>query len=46
VHAVAVLLRIYFGAGGVVAVLIGAGLLISTWRNRRTAHRNTETVLQ
>ena len=50
VHAVAVLLRVYFGAGGAVAVLIGAGLLVSTWRNRRagrrqTARRHTETVL-
>ena len=50
VHAVAVLLRVYFGAGGAVAVLIGACLLVSTWRKRHTgrrhtAHRGTETVL-
>jgi hypothetical protein len=44
-HAVAVLLRVYFGVGGAVAVLVGAGLLVSTWRNRRTVRRNTETVL-
>lgn len=40
VHAVAVLLRVYFGAAGVVAVLVGACLLISTWRNRRTARQH------
>ena len=45
VHAVAVLLRVYFGAGGAVALLVGACLLVSTWRNRRTTHRHTETVL-
>ena len=45
VHVVAVLLRIYFGAGGAVAVLVGVGLLVSTWRNRRTVRRHTETVL-
>jgi hypothetical protein len=45
VHVVAVLLRIYFGTGGAVAVLVGAGLLVSTWRNRHTVRRNTETVL-
>lgn len=39
VHVVAVLLRIYFGAAGAVAVLVGAGLLVSTWRNRRTVRR-------
>jgi hypothetical protein len=36
-HAVAVLLRVYFGAGGTVAVLVGACLLVSTWRKRRMA---------
>ena len=45
VHAVAVLLRVYFGAAGVAAVLIGAGLLMSTWRNRRRSRQRTETVL-
>ena len=40
VHAVAVLLRIYFGVAGVVAVLVGAGLLISIWRKRRTARQH------
>jgi len=39
VHVVAVLLRIYFGAGGAVAVLVGVGLLVSTWRKRHTAQR-------
>jgi hypothetical protein len=45
VHVVAVLLRIYFGAGGAVAVLVGACLLVSTWRKRRTVRRRTEKVL-
>ncbi len=45
VHAVAVLLRGYFGAAGVAALLIGAGLLMSTWRNRRRSRQRTETVL-
>jgi hypothetical protein len=45
VHAVAVLLRVYFGAGGALAVLIGACLLVSTWRKWHTARRHTETVL-
>jgi len=39
-HAVVVLLRIYFWAAGAMAVLVGAGLLISTWRNRRTARQH------
>jgi hypothetical protein len=34
VHVAAVLLRVYFGAGGAVAVLVGACLLVSTWRKR------------
>jgi hypothetical protein len=45
VHVVAVLLRVYFGAGGAVAVLVGAGLLVSTWRNWRIARHHTEIVL-
>lgn len=45
VHVLAVLLRVYFGAGGAVAVLVGACLLVSMWRNRRTARQHTETVL-
>jgi hypothetical protein len=45
VHVVVVVLRIYFGAGGAVAVLVGAGLLVSTWRNWRIARHHTETVL-
>ena len=45
VHAVAVLLRVYFGAGGALAVLIGACLLVSTWRKWHTGRRHTETVL-
>jgi hypothetical protein len=45
VHVVAVLLRIYFGVAGAVVVLVGAGLLVSTWRNRGTVRRHTETVL-
>lgn len=40
VHAAAVLLRIYFGAAGALAVLVGACLLISTWRNRRTTRQH------
>jgi len=39
-HSVALLLRIYFGACGVVAVLIGACLLLSAWRDRRTARQH------
>jgi len=37
VHLVAVLLRIYFVAGGIVALLAGAGILHSALRNRHTA---------
>jgi hypothetical protein len=32
-------------AGGAVAVLVGACLLVSTWRNRHIARQHTETVL-
>jgi hypothetical protein len=39
-HSAALLLKIYFGAVGVVAVLIGACLLISAWRDRRTARQH------
>ena len=39
-HSVALLLRIYFGVCGVVAVLIGACLLLSAWRDRRTARQH------
>ena len=39
-HSVALLLRIYFGACGVVAVLIGTCLLLSAWRDRRTARQH------
>ena len=37
VHSVALLLRIYFGAAGGLAVLISPWLLRSAWRDRRTA---------
>lgn len=37
VHFVATLLRIFYGAGGVVGLLIGAGILHSALRNRHTA---------
>jgi hypothetical protein len=37
VHSVAVLLRIFYGAGGVVGLLVGAGILHSALRNRHTA---------
>ncbi len=40
VHSAALLLRIYFGAVGVVAVLIGACLLVSAWRDRRAARQH------
>ena len=40
VHAVAVLLRICYGTGGVVALLFGLGILHSALRNRRTAHQH------
>jgi hypothetical protein len=37
VHFVAALLRIFYGAGGVVGLLVGAGILYSALRNRHTA---------
>jgi hypothetical protein len=37
VHLAAALLRIYFVVGGIVALLIGAGILSSALRNRHTA---------
>jgi hypothetical protein len=37
VHSGAALLRIFYGAGGVVGLLIGAGTLPSALRNRHTA---------
>ena len=37
VHFVAALLRIFYGAGGVVGLLIGTGILYSALRNRHTA---------
>jgi hypothetical protein len=36
VQAGAVLLRIMYGGGGAVVVLIGAGMLVGVWRGRRT----------
>jgi hypothetical protein len=39
VHSVAVLLQIFYGAAGVAAALIGAGLLYGALRSRRTARR-------
>jgi hypothetical protein len=38
-HAVAVLLQVFYGTGGVVALLTGAGLLHSALRDRRTARQ-------
>jgi hypothetical protein len=40
VHLVAALLRIFYLAGGVVALLIGAGILHSALRNRHTARQH------
>jgi hypothetical protein len=39
VYSVAVLLRIFYGAGGVAALLIGAGILHSALRDRRAVRR-------
>jgi hypothetical protein len=40
VHSVAVLLRIFYGTGGVVALLFGIGILQSALRNRHTARQS------